>query len=135
MAGNIDPIFPLTPKAAFGNISAANTAKDGTGVTVTVCTAGANGAFVEEVSFAPLGTNVATVARVFLNNGGSAAVAANNALWYEITLPVTALSEVSAQSRGVLPIGRAIPANYTLLITLGTAVAAGFKATCTWGDY
>lgn len=135
MAANIDPIFALTPKAAFAQITAANTAKDGTGTVSTVATAGANSAMLEDIRCLPKGTNVASVLRVFLNNGGSAAVAANNSLWFEATLPSSTLTETSQQTPVIIPMNRAIPAGYNVNICIGTAVAAGWSFVGTWGDF
>jgi hypothetical protein len=135
MAANIDPIFPITPRSAWATITTANTAKDGTGTVSTVVTAGANGAFVEDIRAKPLGTNTASVLRVFLNNGSTNTVAANNSLWYEISLPASTLSEVASMNDVVIPINRAIPGGYKLNVTIGTTVAAGWQVTGASGDY
>jgi len=135
MAANIDPIFPLKPRAAWGDLAAANTAKDGTGVVLTLGPVSADGGFLRDIRFLHKGTNVPTVARLFLNNGSSNAVAANNALWYEISIAAGTLSETSQQDPYVIPLNREIPGGHQILVTLGTAVAAGIKATLTWGDY
>ena len=82
-----------------------------------------------------MGTNVATVARVWINNGSTTGTAANNTLWDEITLAANTLSQVAASVNYELPFGFALPAGYVIYVTLGTAVAAGFKATIIGGDY
>lgn len=135
MASNITPIFPLTPKLSWATITAANTAKDGTGTVNTVVTAGANGAFVEDIRAKPLGTNVASVLRIFLNNGSTNATPGNNALWYEISLPISTLTEVASMNDIVIPINREIPSGYKLNAVIGTAVAAGWTVTGASGDY
>lgn len=135
MAANTTPIFPLIPKISWATITAANTAKDGTGVVNTIVTAGVNSAFVEDVRAKPLGTNTASVLRIFLNNGGTNATPGNNTLWYEISLPASALSEVASMNDVVVPINRTIPANYKLNAVIGTAVAAGWAVTGASGDY
>ena len=81
MAANTSPIFVGTPNTGiYAGITAANTATDGTGTVYTVFTAGANGSYVRRLLIKPLGTNVATVMRVFVNNGSSQGTAANNVL-------------------------------------------------------
>jgi hypothetical protein len=135
MAANIDPIFPLTPKVAFGTLQTANTAKDGTGTVVLICTAGANGAFVEDIRAQATGTNTASVLRIFLNNGATNTTATNNTLWYEVSLPATTLSEVAGQTVTLITLNRAIPATYRLYATIGTTVAATWAVTCASGDY
>jgi hypothetical protein len=71
MTGNVSPIFSRVGDIQWAAaLTAANTALDGTGATATVFTAdAANGGRVEFIRAKPLGTNVATVASVFINNG------------------------------------------------------------------
>jgi hypothetical protein len=141
MAANVQPIFPAVPNISWGTISAANTAKDGSGTVVTVFTAGTNGARVDSLKVRPLGTNVATVLRIFVNNGGVNSTPANNTLFHEVTVPAATLSEVAALTDiFVLFDGVSLPqlvleANHKLNITIGTAVAAGLQVTAVGGDY
>jgi hypothetical protein len=138
MSANTSPIFSKLGDIQWAPapITAANTAKDGTGTVATAFTADAtNGGFVQKLIARPLGTNVATVLRVFLNNGSTNATAANNALIAEMTLPATTLSEVAAQPDFILPLNLAIPPGYKLNCTIGTAVAAGHQVTAFGGAY
>ena len=136
MAANTTPIFPLTPQVSWGTITDANTAKDGTGTVVTVFTAGANGARVDEIKIKPLGTNVATVMRFFINNGQSNEIAANNSLYLEQTLAEATESAVEALAEyAIEPDNLVLPAGYKLNVTLGTEVAAGYQVTVLGGDY
>jgi hypothetical protein len=136
MASNTAPIFTGKPQINWGTISAANTAKDGTGTVVTVFTANAtNGGYVAMLVARALGTNVVTVMRVFVNNGSTNTTAANNSLIYEITLPATTLSEVAQLAAIDLPIQFPLPAGYKINVTLGTAVSAGYQVTVIGGDY
>jgi len=125
--------------------TAANTAKDGTGTVATVFTADAtNGGRVERIRFMALGANVATVARIFINNGSVNTTAANNSLIAEITLPATTLSQTAAVLLQELPqIGGAdqtsfpfvLPPGYKINVTIGTAVATGYAVTVFGGAY
>lgn len=139
MPANQKPIFPLTPKAPATLptlITTANTAKDGTGTVVQVSeVAGANAAFCTEITALPIGTNTASVLRIFLNNGSTNTTAANNILWKEVSLPATTLSEVAAQTPVTIPINQAIPIGYRLYATIGTTVAAGWRVIALTGDY
>lgn len=138
MAQNTQPIFTKTPKIEWGTgaLTTANTAKDGTGTVLTVFTADAiNGSYLSSISFRAAGTNVATVARVFINNGSTNTVPGNNILFNEITLTATVLSEVTATVNYVLPMNIAIPAGYKINVTLGTTVAAGYYVSTIGGDY
>lgn len=136
MAANLDPIYPKTAKINWGEaVTAANTAKDGTGAVTTVFTAGADGGKVEKITVRPKGTNVASVLRIFINNGSSNAVAANNVLYEEIGLPTTTLSEVAELTGLERALNLALPAGYKINVTLGTAIAAGVAVTAQGGDY
>lgn len=135
MAANTLPIFTKVGRQTWGTLTAANTAKDGTGTTLLVFTSQADGSYIDKIVARTLGTNVASVARVFLNNGSSSATPANNTLYKEQTLPASTVSEVSAQVDIEVPLRLALPAGYTVLIAIGTAVAAGWAFTGVGGDY
>jgi hypothetical protein len=138
MAANTAPIFSAAPDVQFGSalITAANTSKTGTGTVTSVFTADpTNGGYVQRVRFKSAGTNVQTVARLFINNGGDNNTASNNILFDEITLGATTLSETSSLPTYEIPLNFALPANFRLLITLGTGVAAGYAVTTVGGKY
>ena len=135
MPVNTAPIFPLTPKTAWCTLATANTAKDGTGTVGTCYTAGSNGARVDYLKVRALGTNVATVLRVFLNNGSDNTSAANNSLILEQTIAATTLSEVAALADNLVTLDASIPAGYKINVTIGTTVAAGLQVTAFGGDY
>ena len=137
MSANTAPIFTLTPAVEWGPtlITTANTAKDGTGTVLTVFTAGTNGSYIQRVRFRTAGTNVATVARLFINNGSASSTAANNILFDEISLTATTLSETTAQASFDIPMNFALPAGYVLNVTIGTSVAAGWYVSTVGGDY
>jgi hypothetical protein len=145
MPANTQPIFPLTPKVAWATLTAANTAKDGTGTVSTIFTAGADGSRIDQIKVRPLGTNVATVMRFFINNGNTNATASNNSLIHEVTIAASTVSEVVAltdynvtipinSSETISPIPY-LPANYKINVTIGTAVSAGLQVTVHGGDY
>ena len=136
MPANTSPIFPLTPQIAFTTITAANTATDGTGTVATIFTAGTNGGRVDYIRCRALGTNVATVLRVFINNGSTNATATNNALFDELTLPVTTASNTSdTGGDSDVALNLSLPTGYKINVVLATAVAAGWKVTAVGGDY
>lgn len=146
MAVNNLPIYTKTPDiqwgAADGNggtagpLKTANTAKDGTGTVLTVFTADAtNGGFAQKVRFRAAGTNVVTVARIFINNGSTNATVANNILYDEITLTATTLSEIGAVAQYEVPLNIALPAGYKINVVLGTTVAAGYFVSVIGGKY
>ncbi len=137
MAGNTSPIYSRVGDVQWGTlITTANTAKDGTGTVVTAFTADAtNGGYAEKISWNAAGTNVATVGRIFINNGSTNTTAANNTLFAEITLSATTLSEVSAQPPYVVPLNLALPPGYKINCTIGTTVSAGYYINVCGGKY
>ena len=138
MPQNTAPIFTLNPTAGWAALLTANIAKDGTGTVSTILTANAsNGAFLSRITFEPAGTNVSTIARIFMNNGLVNSTPANNTLIGQVELPATTLSEsittnLTEVQRAFLV---AIPAGYKINVVLATAVAAGWHITAFGGDY
>ena len=135
MPANTTPIFPIIPKISFAKLNTANTLKDGTGAVGSVFTAGVNGSRVDYLKVKALGTNVATVLRVFINNGNSPPIATNNALFVEQTIDATTLSETSSLTDNVITLDLSLPAGYILNCTIGTSVSAGLMVTAVGGDY
>lgn len=136
MPANTAPIFPLTPNVPVGKtLTTANTAKDGTGTVVTLFTAGANGGRVDYVKVRALGTNVATVIRLFINNGSPTSTASNNSLFVDMTIAATTNSETAQLVDNIITLDLSLPAGYTITATIGTTVAAGLQCTAVGGDY
>ena len=128
-----------SPTFTAGPLKTAVTAKDGTGNALVLFTADAtNGGRVDRISARAVGTNTASVLRVFINNGSTAATIANNTLITEVTLPATTLSEVAALADVTIsgtPFPLVLPPGYRLLVTIGTTVAAGVRVTAYGGKY
>lgn len=139
MAANTNPIYSRTPDVQWSatDVTAANTTKDLTsGTSYLVWTADATeGGFLEKLTVRPLGTNVATVMRVWLNNGATTGTRANNTMIAEMTIAASTVSEVAAQAAFDIPITQAIPPGYKIYVTIGTAVSAGFHVTGFGGKY
>lgn len=138
MAANTAPIYTLLGSIQWGTsaLTAANAAYDGTGTVLPVFTADAtNGGFVQRLRMKAAGTNVTTVARLFVNNGSTNATPANNILIDEITLPATTASSTVASVPVEIPLGFALPPGYVLNITIATAVSAGWYFSVIGGKY
>ena len=137
MPGNTSPIFSKVAHVEWVNgVSAANTAKDGTGTVDTIFTADAtSGSYLQKLVIRPRGTNVASVLRVFLNNGASNATAANNVLIAEQALAATTNTEAGALAGYELPLNVPVPPGFRVTVTLGTAVAGGYAVSAFGGDY
>ena len=143
MAANTTPIYSKAGQISFSALlQTANTAKDGTGATQLIFTAGADGARVERIRIKPVGTNVATVVRIFINNGSDPASAANNVLYAEKSIAANTLSEAAESVLNELPtitdttaFPLVLPPSYRLYATIGTTVAAGVVITAIGSTY
>ena len=136
MSANTTPIFTLTPRNAYITTgTSANTNLDGTGTVATVVTAGTNGSYINRVRITHLGTNVATVVRLFVNNGSTNTTASNNALVYEVAIPANTLSQTAASTAYDIPLDLRLAASYKINATIGTACAAGLMVAIELGDY
>ena len=82
-----------------------------------------------------LANNVASVARVYINNGLTPATAANNHLYGEISLPATTGIATAAISEIDYIMDIALPAGFRVYVGLGTTVAAGWVVTPIGGKY
>ena len=103
MAANTAPIYPRLPDVQWAiTVLAANTTTDLTaGTSYLVFTADAtNGGTVDGLKFRPLGTNAATVGRIWINNGSTTTTAANNTLYDEVTFLVTTVSQHIIPAQG-----------------------------------
>lgn len=135
---NSTPIYSKIADVQWANsATTANTTADLTsGTSYLVFSADStNGGYLQKLRFRPKGTNVATVARVWLNNGSTTGTAANNVLLDELTLAASTASATSALSNYELPINFPLPPSYRVYVTLGTAVAAGYDITAVGGKY
>ena len=137
MAANTAPIYSRLSDVQWIVASISNTTKDLTSGTIyLVWTADStNGGFLDQVVFQPFGTNTASVARVWLNNGSATGTAANNTMLKDVTLAATTNSETAQIGQTSVTIGAAIPASYRVYVTLGTGVAAGFHIYAIAGKY
>jgi hypothetical protein len=102
---------------------------------VLVHTAGANGSYVRKLRFKAIGSNVATVARIYLNNGSTAATAANNAFYGEVSLPATTATNTASTVDIEYPLEIALASGNRIYVGLATTVAAGWVPVCVAGQY
>jgi hypothetical protein len=147
MAQNTNPIFPLVPEVLWVSGTAATAGTPGlTANTTTDLTAGTiygpiftadatDGSRLDFIKVRSLGTNVATVIRIWINNGSVTTTAANNTLYLERTLSATTVSQTAELPDIILPLNISLAPGYRVYATFGTAVAAGFHLTAVGGDY
>ena len=142
MPANTQPIFSIQGETQWSTLmNAANTGNVTGSTSYLVFTAGTNGSFVQKIRFRhvpPSGNTAATVARVWINNGQDVTVASNSTLFDEITIASnTTFSQVASTPFYEIPFNFALPANYRIYVTLGTAPTTGanIQATVIGGDY
>ncbi len=137
-ANNTAPIYTGIPDIQWIDaVATANTTRDLTsGTSYLAFTADAtNGGYLNKLRFAPKGTNIQTVARIWINNGSTTGTAANNLLYQEVTLIASTSSETAALAFTEVPLDIALPAGYRIYITVGTTVSAGFMVGVIAGKY
>ena len=139
MALNTNPIYSGVGDIQWGATAlvAANTTYEASGSNVlTVFSASASGSFVQRVRFKASGSTVATVARLFINNGGAITTTANNILFDEITLPAITSGSTAATAVFELPFNAALPSAYRILATTATAqTQGGWYVSAVGGSY
>ena len=109
---------------------------DGTGANnLLVFTAGPDGAWIRRLRFVAKGTNIATVARIYVNNGSTNGTAANNAPYGQVPLAATTASNTTATAEPDYPMGFMLPAGYCIYAGLGTTVASGWTCFPDAGNY
>lgn len=142
MAVNNLPIYTRRGDVQWtSNMTAVNATTDLTSGTIYLAFSAdtTEGGYVQRIRFKPNNNtgvnNVATVARVWLNNGSTTATAANNTFIDEISLPATTGSATAALPVYELPLNFAMPPAYSIYVTLGTGVAGGYRATVIGGKY
>lgn len=64
--------YASTPKCGVGQVSVANTNRDGTGTIVTVFSAGASGSRIDAINIKATGTTTAGMIRLFIHDGADA---------------------------------------------------------------
>lgn len=148
MPGNQYPIFSRQGEVSCNNGIATSANIGQTLVTATndytgvnnqnkiVFTADAtNGSFLQRLRFKALGTNVASVARIYMNNGGDQTIEVNNALIGEQTLPATTAINTASTIDLDYPMNMALNPGFRIIVGIATTVAAGWIVTPVGGDY
>jgi hypothetical protein len=136
---NSNPIY-----SKVGDIQWNTTAMTAANTTITltsgtyylVFTADAtSGGYVQKIRFRSLGTNIATVARIWITNTTGPGVDSDSTLFVEVSLIASTVSQTGALAVTESPLNLALPPGYKIYVTLGTAVAAGYDAIVIGGKY
>lgn len=139
MAANTAPLFPLTPNnGVFGVVltTGANNYDGTNAAAALIYTAGTNSDKISKLTLKAIGSNIATVVRLFLNNGtGGVGTAANNIFFAEFSLPLTTGSASIQTEPFEFPINKAIAQGCKVYALLGTTVAAGYAVSMDGGSF
>ncbi len=139
MAANTRPIYSVAPSIQWttGPITAANTTTDMiSGAVHRIFTASSSeGGRVDRIIIQPLGSNSATVLRLWVNDGTATTNSGANTQIRDITLPLTTVSQTAAVGSVECQLDLPLNPSYALYATIGTSVAAGFLITAVGGRY
>jgi len=126
--------YASTPKVGVGQISTANTNRDGTGTIGTVFTAGSSGSRIDMIDIQATGTTTAGMVRLFLHNGTTAFLLAEVpvvAVTPSGTIPAFSAQLNSNTMTQILPI--VIPTGWSLRASTHNAEA--FNVIALGGDF
>lgn len=144
MAGATDPLYSRVGEVSNNSGTGMNqlvtaAGNDYTGISANTSLAftadATNGSFVQKIRFKSGGTNVASVARIFVNNGAAATTATNNVFIGEVSLPATTAIATAGTAEIEYPLNFALNPGFKIYWSLGTAVAAGWVASVFGGRY
>lgn len=125
----VQPQYAATPRAALGQVSTANTNRDGTGTLATVFTAASTGSRIDDIVITATGTTTAGMVRLFLHDG------TNARMLQEVSVsPVTPSATVQAWTQQLLNLALILPSGWSLRAS--THNAETFNVTVTRaGDF
>lgn len=144
MAANTQPIYSVSGDVSSNGTTGMTTAittatGDYTGASanhILVFTANTtNGGFIQRLRFKALGTNTASVARIYINNGSANTSAANNSFYGEVALPATTAINTTSTIDLDYPMDFALPAGFRVYVGVATTVAAGWVCVPIGGKY
>jgi hypothetical protein len=94
-----------------------------------------NGGYIQRLRFNAIGTNVTTVIRIYINNGGVNTTAANNVLYGQVSMPATTASTTAATTEVDYPMNFAIDPGFRIYCGVGATVANGWVCVAVAGKY
>lgn len=107
--------YASTPKCGVGQVSVANTNRDGTGTLATILTAGASGSRIDAINLKAVATTTAGMIRLFIHDGTNARLLTELpvlALTPSATLPSWEAQITTNNMSQILPI--ILPTGYSL---------------------
>lgn len=132
MANNAN--FASTPRVGVGQVTTANTNRDGTGTIATIFTAGASGSRIDAINLKAVATTTAGMIRLFVHDGTNARLLTEVpviAITPSSTLPAWEAQLNTNTMTQVLPI--ILPTGYSL--RAATNNAETFNVIASGGDF
>lgn len=126
--------YAATPKLGIGQVSVANTNRDGTGTIATIFSAGANGSRIDAIDIKAVGTTTAGMIRLFIHDGANARLLAEVpvvAVAPSGTLPAWEAQLNTNSMSQILPL--VLPTGYSL--RAATNNAETFNVIALGGDF
>ena len=126
--------YAATPKCGIGQVSVANTNRDGTGTIETVFSAGTSGSRIDAIDLKAVGTTTAGMIRLFIHDGANARLLTEvtvTALTPSGTLPSWEVQLNTNTMTQVLPL--LLPTGYSL--RAATNNAETFNVIAQGGDF
>lgn len=126
--------YVATPKIGLGQVSTANTNRDGTGTIATVFSAGSSGSRIDAINIKAVSTTTAGMIRLFINDGTNTRLITEvpvQAITPSATVPAWEVNLNTNSFSQVLPI--IIPNGYSL--TASTHNAETFNVNASGGDF
>ena len=126
--------YAATPKCGVGQVSVANTNRDGTGTIATIFTAGASGSRIDAIDLKAVGTTTAGMLRLFIHDGTDARLLTEVsvvAVTPSATLPAWEAQLNTNSMSQILPI--VLPTGYSLCAATNNAET--FNIIALGGDF
>lgn len=139
MPANTTPIFTLTARTGGTTITAANTARDGSGTLVDCFTAGSNGTLLYRMTFTnaspSVGAAVAKVIRIWITDSSGA----NPILYKELAMTAASSSNtaIGQNNNFTIPDGVYLASGQKVQVTQSLRSTAADDTDVVWeaGDY
>lgn len=128
------PAYAASPKCGIGQISTANTNRDGTGTIGTVFTAGTSGSRIDAIDLKATGTTTAGMVRLFIHDGMTAILLTEVpvvAVTPSATLPAWEVQLNTNSMSQILPL--VLPTGYSLRAS--AEKAESFNVIALGGDF
>lgn len=124
-----DPSFATTPRNGAGQISTANTNRDGTGTVGTIFTAGSSGSIITVITVKAQVSTTAGMVRLFVHDG------TNFRLWREIVVTaITVGASTACFEEHIVDFGGLLlPSGYSLRAS--THIGEAFNVIAQGGDF